>query len=230
MLCVLRTGLLMSLHAYCMCESQCVGSWGWGKLQDQFHICACVLVCSFPVCVFVCTVLVCVVFLYAPDQHQSCHVRANVFSAALDTCLPLTLIHWPHMLQWFDTFSIVKSYITNEDSYTNNKSYSSALPVRLVLDYLNWRNVLFHVIFCATNFLAAFLNFWPTKGQHSNIRMLAQTPTCMFMLQLIINNIFPTRVQQIIYKRYIHISPLFHSAAAQTAPSLPSLMSVIVSK
>lgn len=41
LLCVLRTGLLMSLCAYCMCESRCVGSSGWGKLQDQFHVCVC---------------------------------------------------------------------------------------------------------------------------------------------------------------------------------------------
>lgn len=54
LLCVLRTGLLMSLCAYCMCESQYVGSWGWGKLQDQFHVCACVPICSAPMSVLVC--------------------------------------------------------------------------------------------------------------------------------------------------------------------------------
>lgn len=36
LLCVLGTGLLMSLRAYCMCKFQYVGSWGWGKLQDRF--------------------------------------------------------------------------------------------------------------------------------------------------------------------------------------------------
>lgn len=64
-------------------------------------------------CVCVCTVFVCVVFLYAPDQHQCCHVRANVLPAALDKCLPLTLIHWPHVYCCFDTFSIVKYEVYN---------------------------------------------------------------------------------------------------------------------
>lgn len=66
LLCVLRTGLLMSLHAYCMCESQHVGT-----LQDQFPVCKCGLVCSCPTHTCMCVCVWCALgfvskFLFLP--------------------------------------------------------------------------------------------------------------------------------------------------------------------